>query len=1108
MPVRAGDKYQFIKRGRIMKNCFLPLLVSLLTGCINGSVLQADEFKFKTDNRTATPIVLEMSRASNTVKVAASHFADDVKLVTGSKPTLTEWSNKLKGEIVLVGELGKSKPIDDLVKRGLIDEKCLKGKWEAYHISIVKNPFPGITKALVIAGSDRRGTAYGVFEVSRRIGVSPWYWFADVTPEKNLAAKISLSKPLIDAPVVKYRGIFINDEDFCLRSWARKKMDTDIKDVGPKTYTRICELLLRLKGNYMWPAMHCHLERNKIEHFGKSFYTYPENMKVADRYGIVMGSSHHEPLLCNTLYDWPVHGKKMGFDGRWDYTKNSANIDAFLTHNVARSKDYENSYSLAMRGPGDWGMVGVNTLEGKARLLQKAIDSQRNILKKQFGESYTEKLQIFCPYKEVLDQYNTGLLSIPDDVTLLWPDDNQGYIRNLSTPEDQTRGGRAGVYYHLSFWGIGLNLWLCSTAPALINYEMQKALAYGSDRLWVFNVGDIKPAECELSFCMDLAWNPKQYPLGSEMNFIKKWASREFGAEYADTIVDIKENYYRITQFGRPEYAGKVHLPHAEEAQRLVDLERISAMADKLYATMPAHKKSAFYQLVLYPVKATMLHHKVNYHAEKSLDLAAKKDIEANDYALSAQNAYFAVEKLSHDYNYSINGDKWADFMDYNNIDDYHMPEFGWVPEKAATANVTIIDIRKPAQIVEPMIIHPSSSEKPFVPIIEGMRKEMCKSAEEGGQAAYHFKSDHDATVSLEFDVDCPTIKNDSWFIRVNDGRVNVINNVKNSGWCEIGTFIIKRGQNTLTISQREVGAKIKGIRLSSISEGPQIDITKPTSIDNDGAIQLKGGKLINTSAERCDHTNGGQVVYQFESTVNDCYWLQFFAKCPSNPYNSWHVTFNGHYVAFNARDGVNQWINVIPVMLKKGRNELIISQREPRAEIHGIRFRAPSKGQSIRERKDDAIVTLRASDLKIVNPTPNGPKLKVLADVGYQGKGVTLQPFTAPSVKGTDLSKVPYLSGTFITDAKSVELKATFLPAFPIHKGRGLRYAISIDGAEPKVINAEVKVISRAWAFAMRHGRLPSTSRHTLSGGKEHTIRIYLLDPALVINQLDFYTK
>ena len=395
-------------------------------------------------------------------------------------------------------------------------------------------------------------------------------------------------------PSVKFRGIFLNDEDWGLKPWAAANMDADIKDIGPNTYAKIFELLLRLKGNFIWPAMHpC----------TKAFYYYKDNPKVADQYAIVVGSSHCEPMLRNNVDEWTNNFQKEygKTPGPWRYDTNKEEIHRYWDDRAVESAGRESVYTMGMRGIHDSDMPGPKDDKQKIELLKKVMTDQREILAARLQKPIDQIPQIFCPYKEVLNLYQKGI-GLPDDVTIVWADDNHGYIRQLSTPKEQLRSGRSGVYYHLSYWGAPSDfLWLSSVSPELVSYEMSKAFQFGADRLWVFNVGDLKPAEAEIQFAMELAWDVRRWTPEKARTYIEHWAAETFGPEYAQRIANIKSEYYLLAQSGKPEHLDLITFSRDEAQRRLDAYQRIAREATELNQAMPDRLKDAYFQLILYP---------------------------------------------------------------------------------------------------------------------------------------------------------------------------------------------------------------------------------------------------------------------------------------------------------------------------------------------------------------------------------------------------------------------------------------------------------------------------------------------------------------------------
>ena len=604
------------------------------------------------------------------VSIAANCFSSDIKLVTDVASTVNKTASNPSGYVVIGGTIGHSKLIDQLIKTNKIDASKVKGKWETFSIAVVNNPMPNVKQALVITGSDRRGTAYGFFELSRMMGVSPMVWWADVNPKHKDELYITPGASIVGPPSVKFRGIFINDEDWGMQPWAAKNMDKDIKDIGPNTYAHIFELLLRLKANYIWPAMHpC----------TKAFWFYKENPVVADKYAIVLGASHCEPILRNNVFEWAdnfeaEYGKKPG---EWRYDLNRDEIYNYWQTRAKEAAKIDAVYTVGMRGIHDGSMPGPKSKPEKVKLLENVITDQRSLLAKTDAKPASAIPQIFCPYKEVLDLYQAGM-KLPDDITICWADDNHGYIRQVSNEQEQRRSGGSGVYYHFSYWGAPHDfLWLSSVSPALTSYEMSKAYQFGADKVWVFNVGDLKPAELEMQFAMDLAWDVRAWTPEKASGYAKAWAAETFGAEFAEQIAQIKATYYRLAAAAKPEHVDAVSFNPVEINQRLADYKKLATEAEALSHKIPANLQDAYFELILYPVKGACLMNEKIFYADKSLY------VDKVENAKKATDAYNEIKELTKRYNETIAGGKWNGIMSDHPRDQkvFKMPQTGKVGE-------------------------------------------------------------------------------------------------------------------------------------------------------------------------------------------------------------------------------------------------------------------------------------------------------------------------------------------------------------------------------------------------------------------------------------------
>ncbi|HEX7848028.1 MAG TPA: glycosyl hydrolase 115 family protein [Chitinophagaceae bacterium] len=636
-------------------NVFAAFLLCLAAGAQSNNSLIVSEQTVANAfplfaSTSATTIVVDTKDAT-VVTIAAKALANDIQLVSGKQMQIVNQA-PLAGFTIIAGTIGKSKLVDELINTKQLDVSAIKNKWECFVIKTI-----GKDK-LVIAGSDRRGTAFGIFHLSRLIGVSPFVWWADVTPVKKKQLYLSGSY-VSKEPSVQYRGIFINDEDWGLQPWAAKNMDTDIKDIGPKTYAKVFELLLRLKANYIWPAMHpC----------TKAFYYYKNNPRVADDYAIVVGGSHCEPMLRNNVFEWAEnyereYGKKPG---EWRYDLNKEQIYRYWDDRVKEAVNYESVYTVGMRGVHDGSMPGPKDPNEKLKLLETIISDQRSILATRLNKPAPKVPQIFVPYKEVLSLYRRGL-ALDDDVTIIWPDDNHGYIRQLPNEIEQKRNGGHGVYYHLSYWGSPADyLWLSSVSPALIGYEMKKAYDYNAKKLWVFNAGDIKPAELEIQFALDMAWDISNYDMFNPSNYIRKWTIENFGIRAADQITKIKEQYYELAQSGKPEHLNLLKFTAKEIDQRLRRYDELQYMVDACSKLIDSTLTNAYFQLVKYPVEAAVLQNRKILAQQLALQLLKENNVvEARSSQQMAQISYEVIQEITNRYNRFIAGGKWNGIMSW-----------------------------------------------------------------------------------------------------------------------------------------------------------------------------------------------------------------------------------------------------------------------------------------------------------------------------------------------------------------------------------------------------------------------------------------------------------
>lgn len=595
--------------------------------------------------RSNQPIKLACDNAEEkVVQTALKLFIRDYQSVFSASAAV----DVRQGNII-VGTVGKS----PLLKVVSADVSALAGKKQAFLLQVLPDG------KLLVAGSDSHGTAYGIMELSRLIGVSPWEWWADVTPEKKTSFVLPAEYQTLQSPSVEYRGIFINDEDWGLMPWSSQTYEpSDIKGhIGPKTNARIFELLLRLRANTYWPAMHeCTLP----------FFLTEGNRKVAEEYGIFIGSSHCEPMVCSAAGEWRRRGQ-----GDYDYVNNSASVYKFWEDRVKEVAQQGNIYTLGMRGVHDGQMQGAKTVAEQKAVLERVLKDQRGLLQKYVNKDVTAIPQAFIPYKEVLDIYNAGL-QVPDDVTLIWCDDNYGYIRHFPTAEERARKGGNGIYYHVSYWGRPHDyLWLGTFSPYLLHQQMKLAYDRGIQKMWVLNVGDIKPAEYQIELFLDMAWNIDEVNEIGVTAHLKSWLGREFGSNCAEELLPAMEAHYQLSYIRKPEFMGNTReeerdpkykvikdLPWSEQtiSERLRSYIVLSDVVERMESNIPADRQDAYFQLVKYPVQATAQMNRKILTAQ--LARHSKADWKQSDAAFDS------IASLTQQYNSLQNG-KWNRMMDF-----------------------------------------------------------------------------------------------------------------------------------------------------------------------------------------------------------------------------------------------------------------------------------------------------------------------------------------------------------------------------------------------------------------------------------------------------------
>lgn len=651
-------------------------LFSLQTYALPGDYLALTpakaDFALVGTNSQATIVVAEQDHKG--LLRAVNSLQQDIARVSGKQLNISyKVGAEPIGQVLIIGTLGNNPLLDQLAAAGKLDSSAIAGKWEAYLIQVIEQPLPGVAQALVIAGSDKRGAIYGVFDLAETLGVSPWHWWADVPVIKREQLYIKAGTAITDAPKVKYRGIFLNDEHPALTNWVHEKFG----DYNSQFYIHVFELLQRLKANFLWPAM-----------WNNAFADDDwQNAILADEMGIVMSNSHHEPMM-RADKEWNRYG-----EGPWEYSTNRDNIYKFWQHGAKRHKNLESIFTLGMRGQEDEPMSEGDNIE----LLQQIVADQRTILQQIFTDRPVETVpQVWALYKEVQGFYERGM-RVPDDVTLLWADDNYGNIRRLPTASERNRAGGAGVYYHFDYVGSPRSYrWINTVPMAKIWEQMQLAWHYQADRIWIVNVGDLKPMEFPIDFFLRMAWNPDAFNANNLQQFAADWAKQQFGPEHATAIAGLIQGYTRHNGRRKPEAVepGTYSIFHYNEAQRISDeLAKLVATSDKVQQQLTPKLHDAYIQLVAHPLKASQAVYELNRAVAINQLHGAQGRASTNYWAQQVRFWFNRDAELTAQY-HSLGNGRWNHMMS--------QPHIGFTYWRNPPANLMpVVSVAEPMAVAD-----------------------------------------------------------------------------------------------------------------------------------------------------------------------------------------------------------------------------------------------------------------------------------------------------------------------------------------------------------------------------------------------------------------------
>lgn len=1060
------------------------------------------------------------------VHTAAELFAGDVHNVSGRRPEIKSGGDS--DYLIKIGTIGVNADFDQTCKEEGIDINKLRSGWEAYVIKAVTDP-QGKKNSLLVAGSHPRGTAYGLMELSRMIGISPWYWWADVRPENKDVVQVPGNLFIEDAPTVRYRGIFLNDEGWGLWPWAKLTFDPEFGDIGPKTYEKIFEALLRLRANHIWPAMHPNT---------KSFQLVAENREVARKYGIVVGSSHAEPLLFNNAgSEWNTRT-----DGPWDYNRNKDRILEVLDSRVRTASEFENIYTMGLRGVHDSRMQGVSSAEEGARLLEKIIEDQRAILTRHIDKPADEIPQVFIPYKEVQEQYDAGL-DLPDDITLMWADDNHGYIRRFSNEAEQNRTGRAGVYYHLSYLGAPHPyLWLSPTSPALIWREMTRAWLHNMDQIWIANVGDFKRREWETEFFMDLAWDINSWNAGNIHNFFETVASRDISQEYAGEIAELMWEYYRLATERKPEFMGfnksqwagwpPVQDPHyslwryGDEAQRRIrQYQDLRSRAKKLYDQLPETVSDVYFQLVYYPIAGAAAMNEKWLYAYKSREYAAQGRVAANQMSDSAFLAFGKILELTRYYNQEVADGKWEHMTDYKpgfrqgstvffepvtaRIDYESKRGFGLAiegeanPLKPLTGSLPDINTRESeiklnlaeARLSGGLVVN-KDGEGAYLewPEAAGIQRVISGPSRwdtlpyivnHPAKAVFDFtfKGEPGGVHTLYLSVGHPDSDSDSWWVTLNDKQpVSVDDAVGRIRRLRVSDFVLKPGKNRLTIHPREDGAKLYGIEF--VQESRRLNRSYA------GSNRLPEFNRYTRKSYFIDIFNVGEKIEQWEAQASEP-WIILSSGKGTLSKGAERIQVKIDYENAPNRSDINGHIDI-------SNGEL----------SYRVTVSAFNKNLQVAENayiEDNGVIALPAHEY---NQKKAGELAAWAPLPGFGRSGSAMLTLPMGDWYVDDLSdirrKCPVLEYEVVVvkgGAANVIVEA--VPAFPLTRDQPLRCAVSIDDGEPRWISFKMDDSgSRVWERNVLESRMTGSTELSLAPGV-YRLKLWGADPSVNVDRI-----
>jgi hypothetical protein len=1052
--------------------------------------------------------------------IAANLLAQDIEAVTGKRPEVFTSLDKVKGNVIVIGDVNSG------LIRSYVNTSRLSGQWEMYERVFKRAPAKDIDQAMFIVGSDPRGAAYGVFDLSKEIGVSPWYWWADAPIEQKNILTVADKDSFSSSPTVKYRGIFINDEGWGLEPWASKTFEPSVGNMGPKTYAKIFEVLLRLKGNAIWPGMHPNT---------RPFFTVPGNAETADKWEIVVGTSHAEPMLRNNVGEWD-HSTM----GRFNYQNNASSVYNYWEERVKESKGVNAIYTVGMRGVHDSGMQGFGSMEDKVNGLEKVISDQRELLGKYINEDVSEVPQSFAAYKEVLKVYESGL-EVPEDITIIWPDDNHGNIKRFSNPAEQQRSGGTGIYYHMSYLGSPHPyIWLSPMSPALIWREMTRASLQNMDEIWIANVGDMKRREWQMEFFMDLAWDINSWNPANIKDYFEKVAARDISENHGKQIAEVMWEYYRLANERKPEFMGfnepqwngwpPVRDPlyslwnyNDEVEKRMSHYQKLLGKARKIMEEIPQEAKDTYFQLVYYPIAgATAMNEKWLY-AYKSREYAKQGRAVANAMSDSAFEAFEEIKELTHQYNYEISDGKWKHIVDYSPSYKKGSLVF-WEPitkriktEELHGMGVAIEGQSEPLEPIrgsQPAVVTRESkismsvsqakisgemergedSDGAFIiwpddgsnrEILEPHWDKIPYELDSPTKAVFEFNFDDEpgGVHTLNLSVDHPDGESDSWWVTLNDkppykagdsvGRVEGL---------KAHDFVLKPGLNKLTIHPREDGAKLYGIEFVQKSQ----QLSPQYSEEN----RLPTFNRFTRQRHFIDVYSRGANVEHW-SAITSAPWIELSKN---------EGTLMGSMERI--------WVSVNPEKADKGDVLKGFIEIEGQQQSYRVELSVINKSLSVTVNayiEDNGVIAFLANGFS-QKRSGNVADWHQVVGLGRSGSAMLLKPLSGWYIDelkqvSTECPLLEYEIAVIEGGAAQVILEA--VPAFPLNKQKNLRCAISIDDEEPQWITFSMgEGGSNTWQKNVLESRMEGKGKMQLPPGN-YTLKLWGTDPSVNIDRI-----